>query len=151
MVTGHDDGSAPAVEVGADEVGTPGITGAVRAAYAALARGDADALLELLSDDFVAVVSDGLPAPIGGRHDGPRSMVDDGWWEIGRRFRVRAHPEQWIPTADGRLLVIGHYVGRHRAADIPIDAAFAHLWTWSGGRLSALQQITDTVAWGLGP
>jgi ketosteroid isomerase-like protein len=121
----------------------------VARAYEALGRGDAPALLALLGDDFVGTAAEGLPAPIGGRHEGGQAMVDDCWWAIGRRFRVRVHPQEWIPATDGRLLVIGRYRGRHRDADIPVDADFAHLWTGDGDHLTALHQFTDTVAWGL--
>lgn len=119
-----------------------------RALYPALAAGNRDAVLELLADDFVGVLSAGLPAPIGGRHEGRSAMVD-GWWAIGRRFGVRAEPSRWYPCGAGRLVVTGRYRGRHRNADIEIDAVFAHVWTSAHGRLASLHQITDTVAWGL--
>lgn len=120
--------------------------------YPALAAGAEATLVELLAPDFVGHLAAGLPAPIGGRHDGPRAMIDDGWWAIGRRFKVRAEPEEWYPCGGGRLVVLGRYKGRHRgpAERAPVvDAAFAHLWTAAGGRLCRLVQVTDTVAWGL--
>ncbi len=116
--------------------------------YDALAHGDRNALLCLLADDFSAEFADGLPAPVGGVHRGT-DAIDNGWWELGRRYRVRANPTEWIPTVDGRLLVVGRYRGTARATGAEIDAGFAHLWsvTSDGLRLMTLQQFTDTARW----
>jgi 2-(1,2-epoxy-1,2-dihydrophenyl)acetyl-CoA isomerase len=115
--------------------------------YDALARGDADALGELLDPDFEAHFADGLPLGIGGRHVGAAAAMRGGWWAIGRAYSLRAVPEEWIPTADGRLLVLGVYRGSARATGAAVEAGFAHLWTAAGGRLVALRQLTDTARW----
>lgn len=125
----------------------PTVEGLVRALYPALAEGDAVALGVLLADDFVQELAPGLPGGIGGRRVGAASARDDGWWAIGRAYAVVAHPEEWIPCADGRLLVRGRYAGTVRGGDEPFDAAFAHLWTAADGRLTALWQLTDTARW----
>jgi 2-(1,2-epoxy-1,2-dihydrophenyl)acetyl-CoA isomerase len=107
--------------------------------YAALAAGDRSGVEGLLAPDFHAKFSAGLPEPIGGVHSGA-DAIDSGWWEIGRRFRgLRAVPEEQIETVDGRLLVLGRY--------LPVDAAFAHIWSATGDRLTSLVQITDTALW----
>jgi 2-(1,2-epoxy-1,2-dihydrophenyl)acetyl-CoA isomerase len=115
--------------------------------YAALAAGDAAALKELLAPDFDGLLAEGLPLGIGGRHRGVDSMRERGWWAIGRAFRMRVEPAEWIACADGRLLVLGRYVGSARATGIAVEARFAHLWTARDGRLSALWHLTDTAPW----
>lgn len=127
----------------------PDVAALTRRVYPALATGDLSVLTEVLAEDFVGHLSPGFPAPIGGRHQGRQAMIDDGWWALGRRFRVRAEPEEWCRADDARMVVVGRYRGRHRDADVPIDAAFAHVWTAQDGRLRTLRQITDTAAWGL--
>ena len=119
----------------------------VRGVYAALVSGDRDALLDLLQPDFEGTLSAGMPFEIGGVHRGAEAMIRDGWWAIGRAFAVRPEPREWIPCADGRLLVLGRYAGHARADRAPVDAAFAHVWTARDGRLSAVQQVTDTARW----
>jgi hypothetical protein len=42
--------------------------------YAALARADADRLLELLHPRFTGHVTDGMPSGLGGTHPGPTAM-----------------------------------------------------------------------------
>jgi 2-(1,2-epoxy-1,2-dihydrophenyl)acetyl-CoA isomerase len=114
--------------------------------YAALAAGDRAEVETLLDPSFTASFSEGLPHGIGGRHDGT-DAIDRGWWAIGRAFQLRARPDELVETVDGRLLVLGRYVGQARASGAPVDAAFAHLWSGDGARLTALVQITDTARW----
>lgn len=123
------------------------IRGLVERAYAALASGDRAALLAVLDPGFEGVIAAGMPHGLGGRRTGAEAAVDDGWWAIGRLFAVRAHPEEWIPTADGRLLVVGTYRGTERATGHVVDAAFTHLWAADGERLVSVRQVTDTVRW----
>ena len=123
---------------------------AAEGVYAALAVGDAAAIDALLSADFVASVSEGMPGGTGGRRVGAVAMREQTWWAIGRAYRVRPEPDEWIPCADGRLLVLGRYRGTHRKSGEPVDAAFAHLWTGADdGRIVELVQITDTARWGV--
>ncbi len=123
----------------------PTITELVAALYPALAEGDRDRLARLLAPDFEGTLTAGLPYGIGGTHHGRESMIDNGWWAFGRAFKVKAQPSEWMVCPDGRLLVLGRYVGRARASGRPIDAAFVHLWRAHGGRLSALWHLTDSA------
>jgi 2-(1,2-epoxy-1,2-dihydrophenyl)acetyl-CoA isomerase len=118
----------------------------VRRIYAALMAGDATTLSELLAPDFEATFAAGLPHG-GGVHRGPTAAIQDGWWALGRAFKVRAEPEEWIETVDGRLLVLGTYRGSVRATGRPFEAAFVHLWQERDGRLFRLKQLTDTAQW----
>ena len=119
----------------------------VRRVYGALAAGDAETLAEALDPQFDGHFADGLPLGIGGIRRGAASAVRDGWWAIGRAFDLRAEADEWIPTADGRLLVLGVYRGSARSTGRPVEAGFAHLWTAREGRLVALRQYTDTARW----
>jgi 2-(1,2-epoxy-1,2-dihydrophenyl)acetyl-CoA isomerase len=119
----------------------------VRRLYAALERGDAAAIDELLAPDFDGHLAEGMPLGLGGEKRGAATMRDEGWWAIGRSFAARAEPNEWIPCGDGRLLVLGRYRGRARVTGRELDAEFAHLWSAAGGRLTALRHYTDTARW----
>lgn len=121
------------------------ITDLVSALYPALATGDRAALARLVDPDFEGTVTEGLPLGIGGVHRGRDDMIENGWWAIGRAFKVRVEPQAWIPCSDGRLLVVGRYVGRARESGEPLDAAFVHLWSAETGRLTAVWQLTDSA------
>ncbi len=118
-----------------------------RRLYAALATGDGATLDDLLTPDFQGVLADGMPFGIGGRHDGAEAMRRDGWGAIGRHYAAVAEPERFLTLQDGRLLVTGRYTGKGRRGGGPVDAAFAHLITITDGRISALEQYTDTARW----
>lgn len=119
----------------------------VRALYSALAASDKERLRELLDPGFEAELPEGIPRGAGGRRIGPQAMILDTWRVIGRTYEMAPEPTEWIPCADGRLLVIGRYRGRARDTGQPVDAAFAHLWTARDGRLVALWHVTDTALW----
>jgi 2-(1,2-epoxy-1,2-dihydrophenyl)acetyl-CoA isomerase len=123
----------------------PSITELVAALYPALATGDREALSRLVAPAFEGTLTAGLPLGIGGVHRGREAMIEDGWWAFGLAFRVRAEPSVWMPCPDGRLLVLGRYVGCARASGTPIDADFVHFWSSDAGRLTAVWQLTDSA------
>ena len=116
--------------------------------YRALAAGDREALTSLLHPDFVGHITDGLPLDMGGRHDGPEAMRRDVWWTIGRHYKVEVQPDEFRLLDDGRLFVAGHYRGVGRTSGRGLDAAFIHLIAFAAdGRISSMQQLTDSAAW----
>jgi ketosteroid isomerase-like protein len=123
-----------------------GVEELVRSLYPALAAGEADTVRTLLAEDFEGRFAEGLPYGLGGPRDGREAMIA-GWWEIGRRFAIRAEPSEWIPCEDGRLLVRGRYLGKDRATSRDLDAAMFHLWGAGDGLLMSLEQLTDTALW----
>jgi 2-(1,2-epoxy-1,2-dihydrophenyl)acetyl-CoA isomerase len=127
--------------------GDAGIEELVRAVYAALATGDREALEALLHPEAEGTLTEGLPLGIGGVRRGPEAMIRDGWWAIGAAYAMRARPAEWIPCADGRLLVLGRYVGTARSSGSAVDAAYAHLWTARDGSISSVWQLTDSALW----
>jgi 2-(1,2-epoxy-1,2-dihydrophenyl)acetyl-CoA isomerase len=74
-------------------------------------------------------------------------MRDEFWWRIGEHFRLRAEPESFERLEDDRLQVTGTYRGTGRATGRAIEAAFVHVLTFDGDRISALTQLTDTAPW----
>lgn len=125
----------------------------VQRLYEALAAGDACALDVLLTQDFAGVMTAGLGHGIGGEHAGRDAMRDQGWWGIGRLWSVCAEPDTFHLLDDGRLLVDGAYRGTGRRSGRPLDARFLHLITLTDGRISRLEQLTDSARFidALGP
>src|SRR6201996_5581863 len=118
-----------------------------RRLYEALAAGDADGLRDLLHPSFTGHTTEGLPLALGGEYGSPEAMAEDFWWTIGRHYRARADPGQFLALADGGLLVLGRYTGTARAGGGRLDAAFAHLLRFTDGRISELTQYTDSARW----
>ncbi|QZT59577.1 enoyl-CoA hydratase-related protein [Mycolicibacterium austroafricanum] len=116
--------------------------------YAALGAGNCEALNVLLHNDFVGHAAEGMPLGMGGEHVGAEAMQNNLWWRIGEHFRVHARPTQFETLGDGRLMVVGSYVGKARRTGNVLDAAFIHLLDFAAdGRICALRQLTDTAAW----
>jgi 2-(1,2-epoxy-1,2-dihydrophenyl)acetyl-CoA isomerase len=115
--------------------------------YAALAKGDAAVLDELLHPEFVGTTTAGLPLGLGGRYEGVEAMRDGFWWRVGRSYRAEAVPEEFHLLDDGRLFVAGRYCGEARASGTPLDAAFVHVLAFKDGLVASLTQLTDTRAW----
>jgi ketosteroid isomerase-like protein len=115
--------------------------------YEALANGDADGVEALLTPDFDGRFAPGMPLGIGGRKVGAVTARTEGWWAIGRAFKVSVEPDEWVECSDGRLLVIGTYTGRARSNGREFGAPFAHVWGSRDGRLCSVHQFTDTALW----
>ena len=121
----------------------PSVTELVAALYPALTKGDRETIERLVAPDFEGTLTEGLP--MGGHHHGREAMIEQAWWEFGRLFKIRVEPGQWMTCPDGRLLVLGRYVGSGRATGTPLDAAFVHLWSAAGGQLTTVWQLTDSA------
>ncbi len=120
----------------------------MRSLYRALAAGDRETLGKLLHPDFIGHATAGLPLGAGGEHVGPEALRREVWWQLGRHYRVEAHPDEFHALDDGRLLVVGRYRGEARRSGIKLDAAFHHVIDFSDdGRMTSLDQLTDTAAW----
>lgn len=114
--------------------------------YEALPTGDRAAIAALISADFVGRVTPGLPFGIGGVHHGADAMIDEVWFAIGARWRVKAVPEHWSRLDDGRILVQGVYRGTGRRSGATVEAWFTHVWTVRDSRVAGVDQTTDSAA-----
>jgi ketosteroid isomerase-like protein len=115
--------------------------------YAAFAARDGAALLSVLHPGFVGVVSAGMPLGLGGRHDGPETMLGEVWVPVQSAYDVAPVADELLPSKPDRVVAVGAYRGTVRATRVPVDAAFAHILRIDDGRVSELIQITDTASW----
>lgn len=118
----------------------------VRRLYDALAAGDTAAIAALLHPEFRGVIADGMPSGAG-THEGPDAMWQDGWKQIGRAFAAAPKPLEMTSLADGRLLVRGRYAGHGRHGGGALDAAYTHVFSFTDGRISGIDQVSDTARW----
>lgn len=130
-------------------------TPVARRLYDALNQADAEALFDLLADDFEGTVSTGMPYAVGGEHIGRVAMITGVWSRIGSHYDLSVQPSEYLEAqadggADGSeptVVVLGTYRGTERGGGARVDAAFAHVIRVRNGRVASLQQITDTVSW----
>src|SRR5215831_10083257 len=114
---------------------------------AALARADADRLLELLHPQFTGHVTDGMPSGLGGTYTGPTAMLRHVGGPVDRLFAARPAPERFLSCESGEVVVTGSYTGQPPGADRPQAAAFAYVFAFRDGRLAELRQFTDSHRW----
>ena len=119
----------------------------VDALYAALREVDVEALVAVLHPEFRGRVTEGLPFGIGGTAEGPREMLRDVWGRAFAHYALHPEPDEVLALADGRVLVLGWYLGSARATDRPVRARFAHVVRVRDGLVDELEQITDSAAW----
>ena len=118
-----------------------------RQLYRALKIGDQDALTALLHEKFVGITTEGLPLGLGGTYASPGAMRRDFWGRIARHYNAWAEPIEFRVLDDGRLLVLGRYTGKSKESGASLDAAFAHVLQFDGGKIIHLEQFTDSQHW----
>jgi ketosteroid isomerase-like protein len=122
-------------------------TATARRLYEAFASRDLEVLRDVLADDFVGQVSDGMPLAVGGEHTGPEAMIRDVWSKVFETYEMHVDAERFYSSGDDHVVAVGHYRGTVRASGQPMEASFAHVLTIRDGRIARLHQITDTGSW----
>ncbi|QKG23174.1 nuclear transport factor 2 family protein [Actinomadura verrucosospora] len=115
--------------------------------YGATQAADAAAILALLHPEFEAHTAPGLPCGAGGTFHGPHETLARVWGAVFIEYDTAPYAETWHETADGLVVVTGHYRGTARATGRAYEAEFVHLWRVTDGKISWLHQYTDTARW----
>lgn len=115
----------------------------VAAFYTALAGGDAAAALGLMADDINWVGMEGWPYRAAGR--GPAAVAEGILGPMLADWKDLAVTPSAFHDAGDVVVSIGRYSGVHNTTGKALDAAFAHVWTVTDGKLAAFRQFTDTL------
>ena len=111
--------------------------------YDAFAAGDSAALQSLIGDTDWVEASGG---PYGGRYRGLSEVGASVFGPITRDVsEFSAKPDELLQIGENRALGLGFYRGS--TARGPVAIRFAHLATVDGGRITHLEQFTDTHEW----
>jgi ketosteroid isomerase-like protein len=114
----------------------------VRAFYAALGQGDAPTALGLMADDIEWNTM--WHYKVDGR--GPGKVAEGLLKPLTAEWSSFAlTPTEYI--ADGDTVVsLGRFTGVHGASGKPVDAAYAHVWDVTDGKIQRFRQYIDTLA-----
>jgi uncharacterized protein len=115
--------------------------------YNAFAAHDGEALLAAMTEDFVGIVSAGMPLGVGGRHEGRDAMLRDCWAQVFMAYDMAVEADRYLVCAPDEVVVLGSYRGTERTTGDRVDARFAHVLTLRDGHVASLEQITDTRSW----
>ena len=114
----------------------------MRAFYDALGRGDAPAALGLMADDIEWNTM--WHYTVDGR--GPQKVAEGLLKPLMQEWSSFAlSPAEYI-AAGATVVSLGHFTGVHGATAKPVDAAYAHVWTLAGGKITRFRQYIDTLA-----
>ncbi len=116
----------------------------VEALYATFARGDLEAVLELLDPVVEWITPPTLPWSHGDYHG--RDGVAEYFASISEAAQdVRVEPDELLSCGE-RVVGLGLYRGRARSTGRDFAARFAHVFTVRGGRVTSMQGFEDTAA-----
>jgi ketosteroid isomerase-like protein len=115
----------------------------VRDFYAALGRGDAQSVFNLLHSELEWTEAEGFPY-YGGTWRHPEDVLEKLLVPIARDWEnFMATADDFIVEGD-RVVSLGFYSGVAKMTKKNMRAAFAHVWRIRDGKLARFDMYTDT-------
>ena len=119
----------------------------VKHLYAAFARGDVPVVLGAFDPKIEWREAESFLYAEGNPYVGPQAVAEGVFQRIATDLEdFKVIPEQIIDAGD-TVVAEGRYQGKMRATGTPVDAQFAHVWGFRGGKVIRFQQYTDTRQW----
>jgi len=117
----------------------------VRAIYESFARGDVPAVLGSLDPGIVWNEAESIAYADRNPYRGPQSVLDGVFMRIGRDWNdFRVNIGQVVDGGDV-VVALGRYTATNKTTGKPLDAQFAHVWTFRDGKIVGFQQYADTA------
>jgi hypothetical protein len=114
----------------------------VRSFYAKLAAGDAAGALRLMDADIEWITM--WDYKVEGR--GPERVAEGLFKPLMAEWSSFAlDPTEFIHD-DDTVVSLGRFTGVHAKTSKRADAAYAHVWTVKGGKVTRFRQYIDTLA-----
>lgn len=117
----------------------------VRAIYDSFARGDVPAVLGSLDPGIVWYEAESIAYADQNPYRGPQSVLEGVFMRLGRDWNdFRLSIGQVIDGGDV-VVALGRYSATNKTTGKPLDAQFAHVWTFRDGKIVGFQQYADTA------
>jgi len=115
----------------------------VKDVFAAIGRGDREALLALVAEDIEWIIP-GKDWPLAGTYRGHAGLADllD---TASRSMDTSTEPREFVAQGD-RVLVVGFARGMVKATNKPFEDDWIFAITVQDGRLTRIQEYIDTQA-----
>ena len=111
--------------------------------FAALARGDREALLTLVSEDIEWIIP-GKDWPLAGTHRGHAGLTDL-LETASSSMETSTEPREFVAQGD-RVVVAGFASGKVKATNKPFEDDWVFAITVRDGRLTSIREYVDTQA-----
>ena len=118
--------------------------GIVRDFYDALARGDVPAVLSLLDENVAWTEAESFPYYSGTWH-GPQAVRENLLKPLARDWDEFSAKTYEFIAEGNRIVSLGTYSGTFKRTGRSFAAAFAHVWTVQGDKLTRFDMHTDTA------
>lgn len=119
----------------------------IKAAYAAFANNDPSVLFGAMAPDIRWHEAEGNPLADRNPYIGAAAIGDGVFGRLLAAIdSFTAVPDRFIDGGDD-VIVLGRYGGTMKHSGSTLDAQFCHVYRFSGGRIVAFQQYTDSAQW----
>ena len=116
----------------------------IRRGYDAFGHGDIDTLLSLFDEQIEWVTPGPAELPIAGRRTG-RQQVAEFFGVLDSVLEIqRFEPTSFTAQGD-QVIVTGSDTARVKATGKVLDGAWAHVFTLKDGKVTRMQEYTDTA------
>ncbi|MBS1818454.1 MAG: nuclear transport factor 2 family protein [Acidobacteria bacterium] len=119
----------------------------ITAGYEAFARNDPSVLFGALDPAIEWREAEGHPLADRNPYIGAQAIVDGVFSRLAAAidgFTVVPHT---VIDGGDHVVALGRYGGTMKADGSVLDAAFCHVYRFSGGKIVSFQQFTDTEQW----
>jgi ketosteroid isomerase-like protein len=114
--------------------------------YDAFARGDIPFVLERIAPNVDWIETEAQNIPTHGRFSTPQQVLEHVFAKVPEYFeRFELRPELWI-EADEDVVVTGRVVAKTKDGR-ELDAPYAHVFSFSDGKVSRNDNFHDTALW----
>ena len=117
----------------------------VRGMYEAFGRGDIHGVLATLDPQVEWWEAENFIYADGNPYVGPEAVLTGVFARIGGEWEGFNVAPKEILDAGETVIGHGYYSGTYKETGRHVRAQFAHLFTFSGGRVVKFQQYTDTA------
>ena len=118
----------------------------VAAMYEAFGRGDVPFVLERMAPNIDWIETEAQNIPTHGRFSTPQEVLENvvaNVPEYFKRFEIR--PELWVEAGDD-VVVTGRVVAKTKSGR-ELNALYAHVFSFSDGRVIRNDNFHDTALW----
>ena len=117
----------------------------MQGAYDKFNAGDIDGLLSMMADSVEWVLPDMSNVPFAGARSGHASVAAF-FKSVLENMEPKSFDVHGMIAQGNRVVAHGHYVWHVKATGRGFEADYVHIWTVEGGKITRLQEYTDTAA-----
>jgi ketosteroid isomerase-like protein len=117
----------------------------VQSMYAAFASGDVPTVLGSMDPEIVWKAAENFPYADGNPYVGPDAVVEGVFARLVGEWEYWNLAVEKLLDAGDTVVALGRYQAKNKQTATEINAQFAHVWGFRGGKVVTFQQYADTA------